>query len=72
MHCNGVNDCGNQADEENCGETPFLFQQIMFHMHRPTGLQADVENFPSLLFKVLIISLKIKNYQLNLDVQPDQ
>lgn len=21
MHCNGINDCGNQADEENCGES---------------------------------------------------
>jgi len=19
LHCNGVDDCGNQADEENCG-----------------------------------------------------
>lgn len=20
LHCNGVDDCGNQADEDNCGE----------------------------------------------------
>lgn len=30
MHCNGINDCGNQADEENCGEASFHFTQIMF------------------------------------------
>lgn len=30
MHCNGINDCGNQADEENCGEALFHFAQIMF------------------------------------------
>lgn len=34
MHCNGINDCGNQADEENCGEAPFQFKQFaFFHMH---------------------------------------
>lgn len=34
MHCNGINDCGNQADEENCGEAPFQFRQIaFFHMY---------------------------------------
>lgn len=68
MHCNGVNDCGNQADEENCGEAPFQFQQITFHMHHPTGLQADVENCPSLSFKVLILLLIIINYQLMSDL----
>ncbi len=24
MHCNGIDDCGNQADEENCGESMLL------------------------------------------------
>lgn len=34
MHCNGINDCGNQADEENCGEPPFQFKPIPFsHVH---------------------------------------
>ncbi|CAG04641.1 unnamed protein product [Tetraodon nigroviridis] len=30
MHCNGINDCGNQADEENCGDNngwPHLFDK---------------------------------------------
>lgn len=48
MHCNGINDCGNQADEENCGEPPFQFKQILFsHVHacvvlkhRPAELHA--------------------------------
>lgn len=31
MHCNGINDCGNQADEENCGEAPFQFKQLFFY-----------------------------------------
>ncbi|XP_068181653.1 relaxin receptor 1 [Antennarius striatus] len=30
LHCNGINDCGNQADEENCGDNngwPHLFDK---------------------------------------------
>uniref|UniRef100_A0AAX7T446 G-protein coupled receptors family 1 profile domain-containing protein n=1 Tax=Astatotilapia calliptera TaxID=8154 RepID=A0AAX7T446_ASTCA len=30
MHCNGIDDCGNQADEENCGDNngwPHLFDK---------------------------------------------
>lgn len=27
MHCNGIDDCGNQADEENCGESLFLLNR---------------------------------------------
>lgn len=29
MHCNGIDDCGNQADEENCGESLFLLEHML-------------------------------------------
>lgn len=29
LHCNGIDDCGNQADEENCGESLFLLELIL-------------------------------------------
>lgn len=29
LHCNGIDDCGNQADEENCGESLFLLEQML-------------------------------------------
>lgn len=25
MHCNGVDECGNQADEDNCGKSQVVF-----------------------------------------------
>ncbi|CAH2300580.1 relaxin receptor 1 [Pelobates cultripes] len=28
MHCNGVDECGNQADEDNCGDNNGWSQQL--------------------------------------------
>lgn len=31
LHCNGNDDCGNQADEENCGES--LLKQTLINLY---------------------------------------
>lgn len=33
MHCNGIDDCGNQADEENCGESLFLLEHLLINSY---------------------------------------
>ncbi|XP_034517340.1 relaxin receptor 1 isoform X7 [Ailuropoda melanoleuca] len=40
LHCNGVDDCGNQADEDNCGDNngwPLQFDKYIAGYHRMTS-----------------------------------
>ncbi|XP_048068110.2 relaxin receptor 1 isoform X11 [Ursus arctos] len=40
LHCNGVDDCGNQADEDNCGDNngwPLQFDKYIVGYHRMTS-----------------------------------
>ncbi|KAE8630056.1 hypothetical protein XENTR_v10000677 [Xenopus tropicalis] len=51
MHCNGVDECGNQADEDNCGDNNGWSQQLdkLFEKHyEKIGLNVfDLEMKPS-------------------------
>uniref|UniRef100_A0A671VIG0 Relaxin family peptide receptor 1 n=1 Tax=Sparus aurata TaxID=8175 RepID=A0A671VIG0_SPAAU len=45
MHCNGIDDCGNQADEENCGDNngwPHLFDKYFGTPSYNTGTKSNV------------------------------
>uniref|UniRef100_A0A4W6FEB5 Relaxin family peptide receptor 1 n=1 Tax=Lates calcarifer TaxID=8187 RepID=A0A4W6FEB5_LATCA len=45
MHCNGIDDCGNQADEENCGDNngwPHLFDKYFGMPSYNTGTKSNV------------------------------
>uniref|UniRef100_A0A8C2XH71 Relaxin family peptide receptor 1 n=1 Tax=Cyclopterus lumpus TaxID=8103 RepID=A0A8C2XH71_CYCLU len=45
LHCNGVDDCGNQADEENCGDNngwPHLFDKYFGMPSHNTGTKSNV------------------------------
>ncbi|KAM3613102.1 uncharacterized protein V6R79_020399 [Siganus canaliculatus] len=45
MHCNGIDDCGNQADEENCGDNngwPHLFDKYFGMPSYNTGTRSNV------------------------------
>uniref|UniRef100_A0A8P0P216 Relaxin family peptide receptor 1 n=1 Tax=Canis lupus familiaris TaxID=9615 RepID=A0A8P0P216_CANLF len=40
LHCNGVDDCGNQADEDNCGDNngwPLQFDKYVANYYRMTS-----------------------------------
>ncbi|KAM3866973.1 relaxin receptor 1 [Diretmus argenteus] len=44
LHCNGVDDCGNQADEENCGDNngwPHLFDKYFGMPDANTGTTSN-------------------------------
>ncbi|XP_035600506.1 relaxin receptor 1 isoform X4 [Oncorhynchus keta] len=44
MHCNGVDDCGNEADEENCGDNngwPHLFDKYFGMPNIDIGTKSD-------------------------------
>ncbi|XP_028445251.1 relaxin receptor 1 isoform X2 [Perca flavescens] len=44
LHCNGINDCGNQADEENCGDNngwPHLFDKYFGMPSYNTGTKSN-------------------------------
>uniref|UniRef100_A0A6Q2YV62 G-protein coupled receptors family 1 profile domain-containing protein n=1 Tax=Esox lucius TaxID=8010 RepID=A0A6Q2YV62_ESOLU len=44
LHCNGVNDCGNEADEENCGDNngwPHLFDKYFGMPNLDMGTKSD-------------------------------
>nr|XP_020478496.1 relaxin receptor 1 isoform X2 [Monopterus albus] len=45
MHCNNIDDCGNQADEENCGDNngwPHLFDKYFGTLSYNTGTKSIV------------------------------
>ncbi|XP_066505823.1 relaxin receptor 1 isoform X2 [Hoplias malabaricus] len=45
LHCNGVDDCGNQADEENCGDNngwPHLFDKYFGNPSNDLGTKSNV------------------------------
>uniref|UniRef100_A0A3Q3FH64 Relaxin family peptide receptor 1 n=1 Tax=Labrus bergylta TaxID=56723 RepID=A0A3Q3FH64_9LABR len=45
LHCNGINDCGNQADEENCGDNngwPHLFDKYFGMPSSDTGTRSNL------------------------------
>ncbi|CAJ1059078.1 relaxin receptor 1 [Xyrichtys novacula] len=45
LHCNGIDDCGNQADEENCGDNngwPHLFDKYFGMPSSNTGTRSNV------------------------------
>ncbi|KAM8847754.1 relaxin receptor 1 [Synchiropus picturatus] len=45
LHCNGVDDCGNQADEENCGDNngwPHLFDKYFGMPTHNTGTKSQL------------------------------
>ncbi|KAK2904440.1 relaxin receptor 1 isoform X3 [Channa argus] len=45
LHCNGIDDCGNQADEENCGDNngwPHLFDKYFGMPSYNTGTKSNV------------------------------
>ncbi|XP_041917997.1 relaxin receptor 1 [Alosa sapidissima] len=44
LHCNGVDDCGNQADEENCGDNngwPHLFDKYFGMPNNDVGTKSN-------------------------------
>ncbi|XP_028314941.1 relaxin receptor 1 [Gouania willdenowi] len=45
LHCNGIDDCGNQADEENCGDNngwPHLFDKFFGMPSSNVGTKSNV------------------------------
>ncbi|XP_026213857.1 relaxin receptor 1 [Anabas testudineus] len=45
LHCNGIDDCGNQADEENCGDNngwPHLFDKYFGMPNYITGTKSNM------------------------------
>ncbi|XP_072290443.1 relaxin receptor 1, partial [Eucyclogobius newberryi] len=45
LHCNGINDCGNQADEDNCGDNngwPHLFDKYFGMPSNTAGTRSSV------------------------------
>ncbi|XP_029021100.1 relaxin receptor 1 isoform X3 [Betta splendens] len=45
LHCNGIDDCGNQADEENCGDNngwPHLFDKYFGMPSYTTGTKSNI------------------------------
>ncbi|KAK3535037.1 hypothetical protein QTP70_002213 [Hemibagrus guttatus] len=43
LHCNGVDDCGNQADEDNCGDNngwPHLFDKYFGMPSKDAGTKS--------------------------------
>ncbi|XP_074530331.1 relaxin receptor 1 [Halichoeres trimaculatus] len=45
LHCNGIDDCGNQADEENCGDNngwPHLFDKYFGMPSSNTGTKSNM------------------------------
>uniref|UniRef100_A0A3B3UWU6 Relaxin family peptide receptor 1 n=1 Tax=Poecilia latipinna TaxID=48699 RepID=A0A3B3UWU6_9TELE len=45
LHCNGIDDCGNQADEENCGDNngwPNLFDKYFGMLSHNTRTKSNV------------------------------
>nr|XP_019959372.1 PREDICTED: relaxin receptor 1 [Paralichthys olivaceus] len=45
LHCNGIDDCGNQADEENCGDNngwPHLFDKYFGMPSYNTGTKSNI------------------------------
>ena len=59
MHCNGINDCGNQADEENCGEASSHFTQIMFCFGLFTSILGSLKE-PFTLLQTTTLSCSVK------------
>ncbi|KAF0040041.1 hypothetical protein F2P81_008276 [Scophthalmus maximus] len=45
LHCNGIDDCGNQADEENCGDNngwPHLFDKYFGMPSHNAGTRSNI------------------------------
>uniref|UniRef100_A0A673SVW9 Relaxin family peptide receptor 1 n=1 Tax=Suricata suricatta TaxID=37032 RepID=A0A673SVW9_SURSU len=71
LHCNGVDDCGNQADEDNCGDNtgwPIQFDKYFASYYRMTSLY----HFETQTSECLVGSVPVQCHCRGLEVDCDE